>query len=131
MGPLVFWPCLSSTAQSAGLRVSALTAEISMATETATANWRKSWPLMPGMKATGTNTDNKTNVMARIGPVISAMAFLQAIDTGTATIGISVVRHLPSNKNTTTATRMIAVPRVRMTSLIVAVTKTVASQNTV
>jgi hypothetical protein len=42
--------------------VSALTAEISMETETATANWRNSCPLMPGMKATGTNTDSKTGV---------------------------------------------------------------------
>ena len=33
---------------------------------------------MPGMNATGTNTDNSTRVMARIGPVISAIAFLQA-----------------------------------------------------
>ena len=54
-------------AQSAGLRVSALSAEISIAIETATANWRNSWPLMPGMKATGTNTDSSTRVMAMIG----------------------------------------------------------------
>ncbi len=33
---------------------------------------------MPGVKATGTNTDNRTSVMARIGPVISDIAFLQA-----------------------------------------------------
>ena len=39
---------------------------------------------MPGMKATGTNTDNKTSVMARIGPVISAIAFLQASGTGSS-----------------------------------------------
>ena len=39
---------------------------------------------MPGMKATGTNTDNNTKVMARIGPVISAMAFLQASRTGSS-----------------------------------------------
>ena len=55
-----------------------------MATETATANWRNSCPLMPGMKATGTNTDSKTKVMARIGPVISAIAFLQASGTGSS-----------------------------------------------
>src|SRR5690349_1946125 len=36
---------------------------------------------MPGMNATGTNTDSNTNVIARIGPVISAIAFLQASDT--------------------------------------------------
>ena len=45
--------------------------------------------------------------------------------------GDEVVRHLPRNMNTTTATRMIATTRVRITSLMVAVTKTVASQNTV
>ena len=71
-------PRRNSTAHSAGLKVSALSAEISIDTETATANWRNSWPLMPGMKATGTNTDNSTKVMARIGPVISVIAFLQA-----------------------------------------------------
>jgi hypothetical protein len=71
-------PRSSSTAQSAGLRVSALSAEMSMDTETATANWRNSWPLMPGMNATGTNTESSTKVMARIGPVISRIAFLQA-----------------------------------------------------
>ncbi len=49
-----------------------------METDTATANWRKSWPLMPGMKATGTNTDSSTSVMAMIGAVISAIAFLVA-----------------------------------------------------
>ena len=31
------------------------------------------------MNATGTNTDNRTSVIAMIGPVISAMAFLVAI----------------------------------------------------
>ena len=53
------------------------------------------------------------------------------IDTGTATSGISVVRHLPRNRNTTTATRAIAAMSVRMTSLMVSVTNTVESQNRV
>ncbi len=61
----------------------------------------------------------------------SMTAKVPTIDTGTATSGISVVRHLPRNKNTTTATRTIAAPSVRITSLIVSVTKTVESQNTV
>ena len=69
----------AARAHSAGLRVSALTAEISIETETATANWRNNCPLMPGMKATGTNTDSRTSVMAMIGPVISAIAFLVAV----------------------------------------------------
>ena len=34
---------------------------------------------MPGMKATGTNTDSSTRVMAMIGPVISAIAFLRRL----------------------------------------------------
>ena len=63
---------------SAGTSVSALSAEISIDTDTATANCRKSWPLMPGMKATGTNTDSSTRVMAMIGAVISVIAFLVA-----------------------------------------------------
>ena len=78
IGPRRGPPRFSSTAQSAGLRVKALTAEISIAVDTATANCRNSWPLMPGMNATGTNTDKSTSVIAMIGPVISAIAFLVA-----------------------------------------------------
>src|SRR3974390_3158573 len=37
---------------------------------------------MPGMNATGTKTESRTSVMARIGPVISAIAFLQQSETG-------------------------------------------------
>ena len=72
---------------SAGLSVSALSAEISIETDTATANWRNSWPLIPGMKATGTKTESSTSVMAMIGAVISAMAFLVA--SGTESSGFS------------------------------------------
>ena len=64
--------------QSAGDRVSAFKAEISMATEIVTANWRNSWPDTPGMKAIGTNTDSKTSEMATIGAVISLIAFFVA-----------------------------------------------------
>jgi hypothetical protein len=53
------------------------------------------------------------------------------IDTGTATSGISVVRSLPRNKNTTMPTRMMAMTRVRTTSTMVVVTKTVESKNIV
>jgi hypothetical protein len=62
-------------AQSAGERVSALIAEMSMAMLIVTANWRNSWPDMLGMKATGTKTDSRTRLMAMIGPVICAIAF--------------------------------------------------------
>ena len=68
------WWGFSRIAHSAGLRVSALIAEITIETETATANCWKSWPLMPGMKATGTKTESSTMVIARIAPVISPMA---------------------------------------------------------
>ena len=44
-------------AQSAGESVRALMAEITIDTETATANCWKSCPDIPGMKATGTKTD--------------------------------------------------------------------------
>ena len=71
-------PRFSSTEQSAGLRVSALIAEITIEVETATANWRNSVPLRPGRNATGTNTDSSTRVMAITGPVISAIASLVA-----------------------------------------------------
>ena len=65
----------------AGLKVSALSAEISIEIDTATANCRNNCPLMPGMKATGTNTDSSTKVMAMIGAVISLIAFLVASGT--------------------------------------------------
>ncbi len=67
-----------NTAHSAGNSVSAFSAEISIAALTVTANWRNNWPDTPGMKATGTNTLSSTRVMAMIGPVICAIAFLVA-----------------------------------------------------
>ena len=42
-----------------GRQVSALIADSNMATATVTANWRNSSPEMPGMKATGTKTDEQ------------------------------------------------------------------------
>ena len=53
-------------------------AEISIATEIVTAHWRNSTPVSPGMKAIGTNTDSSTSVIATMGAVISAIAFLVA-----------------------------------------------------
>ena len=53
------------------------------------------------------------------------------IDTGTATNGMIVVRNLPRNRNTTMATRTIAITSVRTTSTMVAFTNTVVSKNTV
>ena len=63
-----------NTAHRAGDSVRALTAEMTIDTETATANWRNSSPDMPGMNAIGTNTDSSTAVMAMIGAVMWPMA---------------------------------------------------------
>ena len=71
-------PGFSRIEHSAGLRLSALIAEISIETDTATANWRNSSPLIPGMNATGTKTDSSTRVIAMIGAVISDIALLVA-----------------------------------------------------
>ena len=67
-----------NTAHSAGDSVSAFNAEITIAALIVTANWRNSVPEIPGMKAIGTNTDNSTSVIAMIGAVICAIAFLVA-----------------------------------------------------
>jgi hypothetical protein len=51
---LLPWLCLSNTPHSAGDNVSALIAEMTIETVMTTANWRKSSPDIPGIKATGT-----------------------------------------------------------------------------
>src|SRR5215470_4412062 len=71
-------PCRKNTAHNAGDKVSAFNAEIAIATLIVTANCRNKVPDTPAMKAIGTNTENRTSVIARIGPVISAIAFLVA-----------------------------------------------------
>ena len=65
-------------AHSAGDSVSALIAERNIDTATVTANWRNSSPEMPGMKATGTNTESSTSVIAMIGAKICPIAILVA-----------------------------------------------------
>src|ERR1700760_892845 len=65
-------------AHSAGDNVSALIAERNIDTATVTANCRNSSPEMPGMKATGTNTDSSTSVIAMIGAKICPIATLVA-----------------------------------------------------
>ena len=62
-----------------GVMVMALTAEMIIEAEIVTANWRKKRPVMPVMKAHGTNTAHSTSVMARIGPVISSIALMVAV----------------------------------------------------
>ena len=54
-----------NTPHSAGDRVSAFIAEITMAMLMVTANWRNRLPDRPGMKAIGTNTDSSTSVKSR------------------------------------------------------------------
>src|SRR3546814_16977707 len=68
--------CRSITPQSAGERVSALIADIIMAALIVTENWRKISPEMPVMKASGTNTESRTRVIAMLGAVICSIAFL-------------------------------------------------------
>ena len=58
--------------------VMALTAEMIIDAEIVTANCWKKRPVMPGMKAHGTNTAHSTSVIARIGPVISSIALIVA-----------------------------------------------------
>ena len=74
--------CLSSAAQqhaaSAGLSVSELNAEITVETAIVRANWRKNWPVMPLMKAQGTNTAQSTRPTAITGPVTSSIALKAA-----------------------------------------------------
>ena len=52
------------------------------------------------------------------------------IETGTAISGMSVVRNLPRNRNTTMPTSTKASTSVWITSSMVEVTKTVVSKNT-
>lgn len=49
-------------------------AEMNIETATVTANWRNSSPEMPGMKATGTNTESSASVVAMIGAKICCIA---------------------------------------------------------
>ncbi len=72
------WLRRSTTPHKAGLSVSALVAEISMAMMMVTENCRNRLPCKPGMKAIGTNTDSSTSVMAMIGAVIWLIAFFTA-----------------------------------------------------
>ena len=55
-------------------RYIALIVLINTAAEMVIANWRNSSPVIPPMKALGTNTASKTSVVAITGPVISSIA---------------------------------------------------------
>ena len=106
-------PCgFNRIAQSAGDRVSALMADKNIATATVTANWRKSSPEIPGMKATGTKTDNSTKVIAIIGAVISRIACFVAC-AGESSGCSSITR---STFSTTTIASSTTIPMARTTA---------------
>ena len=94
-----------NTAQSAGDKVSALKAEISIATLIVTANCGTASPEMPGMKAIGTNTERRTKVMAMIGAVISVIAFFVA-SAGDRFGSCSMTRSTFSTTTIASSTRM-------------------------
>jgi hypothetical protein len=71
--------------------VRALTAEMIVDAEMVTANWRKNHPEMPLMNAHGTNTAQSTRVMAMIGPLISAMAWIVAASVDDADKAVHIV----------------------------------------
>src|SRR2546427_8544421 len=108
LGP---WCGRSSTAQSAGESVSALIADRNIDTATVTANWRNSSPEMPGMKATGTNTDSNTSVIAMIGAVISCIA--RFVASAGESSGCSSMTH--STFSTTTMASSTTMPMASLT----------------
>src|SRR5262249_29102589 len=64
---------LSSSAQSAGLRVSDTTQEITVEAAIVTANWRKNCPVMPDRKADGTKTAHNVSAIETSAPPTSSM----------------------------------------------------------
>ena len=64
----------SRMAVNAGLKVNELYAEISVDTAIVRANCRKNWPVMPVIKAHGTNTALSTSPTAITGPDTCSMA---------------------------------------------------------
>ena len=72
------WVGLSSSAQSAGVSVSATTPEITTEIATVTANCWYSRPAMPPRKATGMNTAQSTRTIATTAPETSRIASMAA-----------------------------------------------------
>ena len=73
------------------------------------------------------STSASSETVFALKPISSRTAKVPISDTGTAMIGISVVRSLPRNRKTTRATSTNASRSVWMTSSIVAFTNTVVS----
>ena len=61
-----------------GFRVAALMALISAVAAITRANWANIWPVRPGRKAAGRNTDISTRVMPMTGPNSSSIALMAA-----------------------------------------------------
>src|ERR1700742_2505772 len=61
-------------AESAGVSVSALNAEIDTENAIVSANWRNKMPVVPGKSATGTNTATRTSDVAMTAPATSFIA---------------------------------------------------------
>ena len=72
------WAGLSRIAANAGLNVSELNAEITVDTETVTANCLKNEPVIPEMNVQGMNTAVSTRATAITGPDTSRMAWMAA-----------------------------------------------------
>ena len=65
-------------AESMGSSVKATKSEMSTAAVMVRPNWRKNWPTMPSMKATGTNTATRVRVVASTARAISCVPLLAA-----------------------------------------------------
>ena len=71
------WP--RKIAESAGVRVSALNAEMETENAIVRANWRNRMPVVPGKNATGTKTATRTSEVATTAPATSFMAMEAAL----------------------------------------------------
>ena len=89
---------------SAGLRVSALIDEKSVATEIVMANGRYSRPVMPGMTIVGTKTASSTSVVATTGPVISTIDL--AVASLASRPSLSMIRSVFSTTTMASSTTM-------------------------
>ena len=82
----------SQMAHCVGFSVTALMALMKAVAAIVSANWRNSWPVMPGRKAVGRNTDISTSVMPMTGPITSSIALIVASWRRHA--ALDVVRHV-------------------------------------
>ena len=78
-GPRISFRGRRSSAESAGLSVSALNAEISTDIAIVTANCWYIRPVIPGMNAVGMNTAARMSAIATTGPDTCSMAFKRGV----------------------------------------------------